>query len=329
MKIVLFGAGENGVRALRNIGIERVFAVVDNYQFGSLCGVPIKRLKDMEAEDKDDILFLITPVQYKKEIADDLVRHGYHKFIAYTPICGASTKEALEESGWSVLYNDFLLKGVVQGISEEKFSCWTKEMIKITKRGERVLEIGCGSGSSSLGLAKHGRICTAIDYSEASIQLLEQAKTQLNLSVESFVLDARKPLPFAEKSFDVVFQAGLLEHFEQAERVDLLRLWKPVCHRMVSMIPNANSVPYRMGKELQEKAGEWLYGKELPQATMVDEFLAAGYHSIDEYTIGVEEALAFLPAEHYMRVAFERWYNHLGHTDFWGQGYLLVTIGKT
>lgn len=69
-------------------------------------------------------------------------------------------------------------------------------------------------------------------------------------------------------------------------------------------------------------------GKELPQPTLIEEFIEAGYCELREYTIGAEEALAFLPENHYMRAAFERWYAEERSEDIFGQGYLLVTIGK-
>lgn len=331
MKIVLFGAGENGAKALLDIGVQNIFGVVDNHKTGTLYGCPIQKLADLDVQDKEEVLFLITPLQYKKEIADELVRYGYHKFLAYTPVHGTLLHEALEAEGWSRLYNDFLLDDVIQAVSEDNLNCWTREMIKITEcRGGvgRVLEIGCGSGKSTLALARQGRMCTAIDYSEASINMLNRAKEKLNLDVTAKVVDARNPLPFEAGAFDFAFQAGLLEHFEREERIRLLKLWKPVCHTMVSMIPNAHSVPYRMGKALQERSGDWPYGKELPQPTLIEEFIEAGYRELREYTIGAEEALAFLPKNHYMRAAFERWYAEERSEDIFGQGYLLVTIGK-
>ena len=264
MKIVLFGAGENGAKALLDIGVQHIFGVVDNHKTGTLYGCPIHKLVDLEVEDKEEVLFLITPLQYKKEIADELVRHGYHKFLAYTPVHGTLLHEALEAEGWSRLYNDFLFNDTIQAVLADKLNCWTREMIKITECGggfSRVLEIGCGSGKSTLALARQGRICTAIDYSEASIKLLNRAKEELNLEVTAKVVDARNPLPFADGAFDFAFQAGLLEHFEREERIRLLKIWKPVCHTMVSMIPNAHSVPYRLGKAMQEKSGSGLTGK--------------------------------------------------------------------
>lgn len=200
-------------------------------------------------------------------------------------------------------------------------------MLNLTKPGDNVLEIGCGSGETTLHLAAQKRFCTAIDYSHESIALIQRAAGLLNLDIQAILADARQELPFDEDSFDFVFQAGLLEHFQRDERVRLLRMWKTVGRTMVSMVPNASSIAYHAGKFLLEQSGNWEYGLELPQATMVGEFYEAGFCNVHEYTIGLEDAFVFLPHDHYLRIALEKWFSE--HSDdLFGQGYILCTIGE-
>ncbi len=238
--------------------------------------------------------------------------------------------EALSSDEWGHLYNMKLLKTVVESIQNETVSVWSKEVLRLTKEDDCVLEIGCGSGMSSLYLGKHGRNVTALDYSKESLALVHAAAVALGVEVNLTYADATAKLLFSDGQFDVAFQAGLLEHFQKTKRIELLKLWKPVCRTMVSMIPNAHSVAYRAGKSLQEKAGTWSYGLEIPQSSLWDEFHEAGYERIKEYTIGFEHALEFLPKEHYLRIALKRWFDETGaESDICGQGYLLVTIGET
>lgn len=325
LEIYIFGAGEAGVHAIMELGKENIAGVVDNYKSGSICGIPIQKLSDLDVQDKDNVLFFITPQQYKREIASELKANGYNRFSVYTYVFGGGTK--LEADEWGNIYNEHLLNKIIGDVKNMIYSSWSQEMLKITSAGDKVLEIGCGSGTTTLALATAGRVCTAIDYSAASVNLLKKAAEILKLSVRTYVCDARKNLPFKDNEFDFVFQAGLLEHFSREERVELLKLWRPVGKNMVSMIPNANSVPYRIGKSLQEKSGDWQYGQELPQSSMITEFIEAGYQDVREYTIGLDDALSFLPKEHYMRVAFEKWFSE-NNNDLFGQGYLLVTLGK-
>lgn len=99
---------------------------------------------------------------------------------------------------------------------------------------------------------------------------------------------------------------------------------------MISMIPNEGSISYRTGKALMENHGSWEFGMELPQYCLGLEFNKAEIKNIREYTIGAEHALSFLPLNHYLRNALERWLaerNELGLDDLCGQGDLLVTVG--
>lgn len=100
-------------------------------------------------------------------------------------------------------------------------------------------------------------------------------------------------LPFEENYFDVVFQAGLLEHFDKAARIKLLKQWGKVGKVMISMIPNAASIGYRTGKDIMERNGTWEYGLELPQYSLKSEFFEAGFSVREEYTIGELHALNF------------------------------------
>ena len=235
----------------------------------------------------------------------------------------------LDRAGWAEHYNLGSLDLLVRNIREQVFSYQTKEMLRITQRGDSVLEIGSGTGETSLCLALHGRNCTSLDFSAPCLELTRQAAKVLNCQVETVLADASMPLPFENKMFDVVFQAGLLEHFERADRIHLLRNWSIAgSKKMVSIIPNAGSLAYRVGKALMEKDGSWSYGMELPQYTLYQEFLEAGFCVTHEYTIGESHSMNFLPSSHYLRTALERWLQENPCEDNCGQGYLLVTIGE-
>lgn len=243
-------------------------------------------------------------------------------------ISDARYAEPLNNEEWSNHYNINGLKDVIFSIREQKVQIWAEELINIISEGEKCLEIGCGTGISTLWLAQHGRLATALDYTESSIALVNAAAKELDLTINTVIADATKELPFREDEFDVIFQCGLLEHFSNEEQVELLKIWKKYCKRMVSMIPNASSIPYRVGKQIMEDSGTWEYGLEIPKHSLIKEFAMAGINVEREYTIGTEWALKFLPSRHYIRKTFIKLKKQGVNLDSLMQGYLLVTIGE-
>ena len=79
-------------------------------------------------------------------------------------------------------------------------------------QGRRVLEVGAGSGRDSIALARDGAIAIVLDYSPASLRLVQQQARAQGLPVHLVHADALR-MPFRDGSIDVVFHQGLLEHF--------------------------------------------------------------------------------------------------------------------
>lgn len=237
-------------------------------------------------------------------------------------------KEALDREGWSKHYNINKLNAVVESIRNENVQVWAKELLNICEDGSKCLEIGCGTGISSLWLAKNGRKVTAIDYTNESVELVNEAARKLSINLDVICCDAREPLPFEKRSFDYSFQAGLLEHFDLSQQIELLKMWSQYSKRIISMIPNAASLPYRVGKKIMEDNNTWPYGLEIPRHSMIESFVKAGIEVEREYTIGAEWALGFLPQDHYLRHYFELLVKDGYELEDYMQGYLLVTIGN-
>lgn len=78
--------------------------------------------------------------------------------------------------------------------------------------GRRVMEVGAGSGRDILQLAERGAIAVVLDYSPASLELVQRQGRASGIAVHLVRADALN-LPFRDGTFDVVFHQGLLEHF--------------------------------------------------------------------------------------------------------------------
>ena len=91
-------------------------------------------------------------------------------------------------------------------------------------RGQRVLDMGCGTGRHALWLAGEGADVIAVDFSQG---MLDQARTKQGADAVTWVVhDLHEPLPFKDNTFDTVVSGLVLEHirdlsvfFTQAHRV--------------------------------------------------------------------------------------------------------------
>jgi SAM-dependent methyltransferase len=91
--------------------------------------------------------------------------------------------------------------------------------------GERVLEVGCGSGCDLLQFAKHGAIATGVDITERHIELARQRVAGL----AAVQYGSACELPFGDDSFDYVYSHGVFHHIDTPELAvrELLRVLRP------------------------------------------------------------------------------------------------------
>jgi ubiquinone/menaquinone biosynthesis C-methylase UbiE len=110
----------------------------------------------------------------------------------------------------------------------------------------RVLEVGCGAGSTSVELAKRGFDVDATDTVLDMIELTRQLAAQANVSarLRTTVSDIHA-LEFEDQTFDAVVALGVLPwlHSPQTAMHELARVLKPGAHLVVSA-NNADRLPY-------------------------------------------------------------------------------------
>jgi ubiquinone/menaquinone biosynthesis C-methylase UbiE len=77
--------------------------------------------------------------------------------------------------------------------------------------GKKVLEVGCGVGDFAFAMESKGARVTAVDFSDAAIEIACQKRSERRSTVEFRNADAGE-LPFGDGSFDIVFTCECLEH---------------------------------------------------------------------------------------------------------------------
>lgn len=94
-------------------------------------------------------------------------------------------------------------------------------------KGERALDIGCGTGNHTIWLAEKGLTVTGLDESPAMLEVAA-AKTEGTDLAITWVLGDASVLPFEEKRFDLVIAIATMEFVEDRQRVlrDALRVLK-------------------------------------------------------------------------------------------------------
>jgi len=145
-----------------------------------------------------------------------------------------------------------------------------KRLLKPSEVHGKVLDVGCGSGFLTLtllkefdGLAPNGVL---LDYSRVALMLARKNAFENHIMVQFVLADALN-MPFLDRTFELVYNAGVCEHFYGDGRTRIFLEMARVCNEkghMIVIVPNTLSLPYRIWKKLLELQGRWGYGLERP-----------------------------------------------------------------
>ena len=96
------------------------------------------------------------------------------------------------------------------------------------KKGDRVLDVGCGTGDQVFYYGKRGIEATGIDLNPKMIKVAEERKRRENLSNSSFLIADAQKLPFGDNSFDFVSISLVLHEIEEGLRDKIISEMKRV-----------------------------------------------------------------------------------------------------
>jgi len=161
-----------------------------------------------------------------------------------------------------------------------------------------VVDVGAGSGLSSIPFCERGCHVVLLDLSVDALRLAREVYKRLGLyKYVDLVLGDAFHLPFRDKSMDLAFSWGLLEHFKSSEKI--LREKMRVARDIMAIVPYRMCPGYWLAKRLAIfLKREWPYGGEVErdynERDLIKEFNDAGIYTLTLKKFGRTLGLGFL-----------------------------------
>jgi SAM-dependent methyltransferase len=87
-------------------------------------------------------------------------------------------------------------------------------------KGKKVLEIGCGLGTDTINFARAGALVTAVDLSDASLELCKRRFELYGLEATFYSGNAEALSSFVPvEAYDLIYSFGVIHHTPHPERV--------------------------------------------------------------------------------------------------------------
>jgi len=106
---------------------------------------------------------------------------------------------------------------------------------KYLPENSKVLHAGCGSGEVDTFIRDYIKI-TALDFSDNALRLYKRVNGESSTTIKADI----KNLPFENGTFDGIYNLGVMEHFEEAEVIFILKEFHRVLKpggRIILFIP--------------------------------------------------------------------------------------------
>lgn len=160
---------------------------------------------------------------------------------------------------WQAFAKNIYLK-INEGVVREILATLNEDV-----KNKRILEVGAGSGSDVIALAKKGAVCVALDSSKEALNVCRKLAKQENVKIKTILADCRQ-IPVEDNSFDLVFSVGLIEHFEDSIPVikEQLRVLKKGGFLIIDVPQKYNL--YTIVKRVRMKLGIFPFGWETEYA---------------------------------------------------------------
>lgn len=129
---------------------------------------------------------------------------------------------------WNLKYKDKKISNSLVSFDFAKNNPTIIEVLKYIKNGNKVLEIGSGTGELCSYLSSLGFDVSGIDYSEESIKLSNSLKNKFSLNI-NFIKNNISKIEFPDNSFDIVYGDQVIGHLDDLGESlnEIYRILKP------------------------------------------------------------------------------------------------------
>jgi ubiquinone/menaquinone biosynthesis C-methylase UbiE len=199
------------------------------------------------------------------------------------------------KSGWDSIWKNY---GNLNWFGRRLKRAQTKVLVQIIGRiglqkNSKVLDVGCGTGSTLHMLRSLGfRNSIGVDFSKYSVEVCSKM-FGFRKGKDVFVMDVRK-LKFRDRSFDMVFSDGMLEHLPSIEKAvaELCRVSK---NYVLLFQPNQESL-FAALKSMAPKIKKVSWEKEYPYriSDYESNFRKNGFKLLDSGSINLREMMWLL-----------------------------------
>ena len=236
---------------------------------------------------------------------------------------------------WSkVLNTDADVLKLALELQKGNYLPWNEVLRNYTADSATTLDLGSGRGENSAMLALRGKHTTLLDWSKENLQFSSRLFDALGKPATFVQGDMTRPLPFEDGSVDTVFSCGVLEYFTDEQIREILKeAFRVAKKRVIILVPNAWSIPYRVGMWYLKRTKNWPWGGERPFRTLRHCFSVIPNIEIKEFSVGTKHALDFLvslPQGKFLQKLIIKAFGLKDHSNpaFLNQGYLLIAIAQ-
>lgn len=198
-----------------------------------------------------------------------------------------------EQQKWENYYANLVVEDVLRD-GGEVYDEVAKAMAALVPPGGDVLEAACGSGRHSVELARHVACnLNLLDFSPNAIACARRVFAFRGIEAQFAVGDAFEPGD--GRTFDLVFNSGVLEHYDQQRQIDFLAAMAVRSRRYVLvMVPNRLCHWYWIWRVQHAAAGRWAFGLEKAASSYRHQIEQAGLHYLGQAYFGAAAIPYFL-----------------------------------